>query len=305
VKSPRQAIAATVFAGLLWGSSFVVIKVGLETLDPYWFAFLRFATASVIAVSYAAVTGRLPALRDLLRNPLVILFGVSNAIGFILQFKGQTLTTAGKAALFVNVSTIFVAVGSRFMFRERFGPLKIIAVAAGMIGVFLVTTGGRLTISSPTEFAGDMIILGGAVAWTVFILLDKRIVHGTDVDIRALTAAQVLLTTGTALPAALIFAPASFPGAGASWWAVLYTAVFCTIIPFMLWSAGLRFISATVSSVILLIEILFALLLAALLLGERLSPGGIVGGCLIALAAYLATRGQIDEAAPGPDIVPE
>jgi len=60
-----------------------------------------------------------------------------------------------------------------------------------------------------------------------------------------------------------------------------------------------------VSSVILLIEILFALLLAALLLGERLSPGGIVGGCLIALAAYLATRGQIDEAAPGPDIVPE
>jgi drug/metabolite transporter (DMT)-like permease len=305
LRSPGQAIAATFLAGLLWGSSFVVIKVGLETLDPYWFAFLRFAVATVIAVGFAAATGRLPALLSLLRRPIVILFGVSNAIGFILQFKGQTLTTAGKAALFVNASTIFVAVGSRFMFRERFGPSKVIAVIAGMVGVFLVTTGGRFAIGSPTEFAGDMIILAGAVAWTVFILLDKRIVHGTDVDIRALTAAQVLLTAVTALPAALILAPRAFPAADASWWAIVYTAVFCTIIPFMLWTSGLRYITATVSSVILLVEILFAILLAAVLLGERLSTGGLIGGGLIVLAAYLATRGQLDETAPGPDIVPE
>ncbi|MBD3368317.1 MAG: EamA family transporter [Candidatus Eisenbacteria bacterium] len=303
--NPKQAVATTVLAGLLWGSSFVVIKIGLESLDPYWFAFLRFATATVIAVSYAAVTGRLRVLGRLLKNPLVILFGISNAVGFIMQFKGQTMTTAGKAALFVNLSTIFVAVGSRFMFRERFGPLKVVAVVAGMIGVFLVTTGGRFTIASPTEFAGDMIILGGAVAWTFFILLDKKIVHGTGVDIRALTAAQVLLTAATALPAALIFAPRAFPSFDASWWAILYTAVFCTVIPFMLWTSGLRYISATVSSVILLIEILFAIVLAAVLLGETLAPVGIVGAGLIALAAYLATRGQIEKAAPGPDIVPE
>ncbi len=301
----RQAVAATVLAGLLWGSSFVVIKFGLRTIDPYWFAFLRFAVATVIAVAYAAATGRLPALGRLLRRRIVILFGISNAIGFILQFKGQTMTTAGKAALFVNVSTIFVAVGSRFMFRESFGPLKIIAVVAGMIGVFLVTTGGRLTIASPTEFVGDMIILAGAVAWTFFILLDKKIVHDTDVDIRALTAAQVLLTALTALPVALLLAPRSFPAGDASWWAILYTAVFCTIIPFMLWTSGLRYITATVSSVILLIEILFALLLAAVLLGERLTPAGIVGGGLIALAAYLATRGHVEKTAPGPDFVPE
>jgi len=305
MKSPRQAVALTLLAGLLWGSSFVVIKIGLETIDPYWFAFLRFAVATVIAVAYVVATGRLGALRRLLCRKLVILFGVANALGFILQFKGQTLTTAGKAALFVNVSTIFVAVGSRFMFRERFGPLKVLAVAAGMVGVFLVTTGGRLSIASPTEFTGDMIVLGAAVAWTFFILLDKRIVHGTDVDIRALTAAQVLLTSLTALPAALLLAPRSFPALDASWWAILYTAVFCTIIPFMLWTAGLRFISATVSTVILLVEILFAILLAAVLLGERLTPVGLVGAGLIAVAAFLATRGEFERTAPGPDFVPE
>ncbi|MBD3348226.1 MAG: EamA family transporter [Candidatus Eisenbacteria bacterium] len=305
MKSRKQAIAATLLAGLLWGSSFVVIKVGLETIDPYWFAFLRFAVATVIAVSYAAATGRLRVVGALLRRPIVILFGVFNGLGFILQFKGQTMTTAGKAALFVNVSTIFVAIGSRFMFRERFGALKVVAVVAGMAGVFLVTTGGRLEIASRTQFVGDLIVLAGAVAWTFFILLDKKIVHGTEVDIRALTAAQVLLTTATALPAALLFAPHAFPAGDASWWAILYTAVFCTVIPFMLWTSGLRYISATVSSVILLVEILYAVALAAVLLGERLTTGGIVGGGLIAVAAYLATRGEVEMTAPGPDFVPE
>lgn len=305
MQSSKQAVAGTVLAGLLWGSSFVVIKVGLATLDPYWFAFLRFAAATAIAVGYAAATGRLATLGRLLRDPLIILLGVTNAVGFVLQFKGQTMTSAGKAALFVNASTIFVAIGSRFMFRERFGAAKIVAVVAGMAGVFLVTTGGRLEIASRTEFIGDMIILGAAFAWTWFTLLDKRIVHGTNVDIRALTAAQVAVTAATALPAALIFAPHAFPGADASWWAILYTAVFCTIIPFVLWTSGLRHISATVSSVILLVEILFAIVLAALLLGERLTTGGLIGGGLIAVAAVLATRGEVDETAPGPDIVPE
>lgn len=304
LRGARGAVSATVLSGLLWGSSFVVIKVGLREIDPYWFVTLRFATAAVIALGYVLLTGGVARLRRLLLNPLVLWLGVTNAVGFILQFKGQSFTTAGKAALFVNSSTILVAIASRFVFRERLGVLKIIAVVVGMAGVFLVTTGGRLRIAPGPELRGDLLVLGAAAIWTFFILLDKKIVAGRDVDLRALTAAMVTVTAASSLPAALVLG-GGFPAFSLSWWVIAYTAVFCTVIPFFLWTWGLKYISATASSVILLIEVVFAIALAAVALDERLAAGTLIGGLCIISAILLASRDARAEIAAGPDVVPE
>ncbi len=286
----RGPIIATILAGLLWGSSFIVVKLGLRTIDPYWFVFLRFAAAAVLALLYAAATGRLPDVLRLLRDPLVVWLGVTNAVGFVFQFQGQTMTTAGKAALFVNSSTIFVAIASRFVFQERFTSAKILAIVAGMVGVALVTTGGSLRFAPGPELLGDALVLAGAVVWTAFILLDKRIVGKLDVGIRSLTAAMVTTTALTALPVALVLGGGGLPTPGPGLWVVGYTAVFCTVVPFLLWTWALRSISATNSCVILLVEIVFALALAAVVFGERLSPGALAGAALIASAVYLASR---------------
>lgn len=304
MKGARGAVAATVLSGLLWGSSFVVIKLGLEEIDPYWFVTLRFSTAALIALAYVLATGGAARLRRLLLDPLVLWLGLTNAGGFILQFVGQSLTTAGKAALFVNSSTILVAIASRFVFRERLGGLKIVAVAIGIAGVFLVTTGGRLRVAPGPELRGDLLILLAAVVWTFFILLDKKIVGERDVDLRALTAAMVTVTAVSSLPAAL-FLGGPFPQVSVSWWAIGYTAVLCTVIPFFLWTWGLRYISATVSSVILLVEVVFAIALAAAILAERPAAGTVVGGLCIVCAIVLASRGAGAEIAAGPDVVPE
>jgi len=305
MRGSRGAILATLGAGLLWGSSFSVIKLGLRTIDPYWFVFLRFACASAIALAYLGPAGRLGDVAVLLRRPLVIWLGVTNAIGFVFQFKGQTLTSAGNAALIINSCTIYVAVASRFVFRERFGALKTVAVVAGMLGVFLVTTGGRLAVAVGPAFRGDMLVLVAAFTWTAFIILDKRIVGGLTVDVRALTGAMVVVTAATALPCALVLGRGAFPSASPDWWTVPYTAIFCTVIPFFLWTWGLRLITATASSVIMLSEVVFALALAAAILGERLSPAGFAGSALIIAAVLLASREARGEPVTGPDLVPE
>ncbi len=305
MRGSRGAIVATVAASLLWGSSFSVIKIGLRSVDPYWFVFLRFAFASVVALSVVAALGKLAEVRSLLARPLVIWLGVTNAAGFIFQFKGQTMTTAGNAALLINTCMIFVAIVSRFVFRERFGPLKFLAVASGVIGALLVTTGGRLDFASGPTIRGDLLVLVAAFLWTFFIILDKKIVGGHDVDVRSLTAAMVVVTAVSALPAALILGRGAFPTSTEQLWTIPYTAVFCTVIPFFLWSHGLKYITATTSSVVMLTEVVFALALAAMLLGERLSTGGLAGSVLIMLAVLLASRGATEEIAAGPDVVPE
>ena len=305
MKGSKGAVLATVAAGLLWGSSFAVVKIGLRSIDPFWFVFLRFAAASVLVILVSALTGRTRRFLALLRNPLVVWLGVSNAAGFLFQFKGQTMTTAANAALLINASTIFVAVASRVVFRERFGPLKVLAVLVGMAGVFLVTTGGRPSAAMGAALHGDLLVLTAALLWTFFILLNKQIVAGHDVDVHGLTAAMVTVTTVIALPVALVFGRGSFPKSSGELGTVPYTAVFCSIAPFYLWTWGLKRITATTSSVVLLTEVVFALTLAAVLLGERLSPVALVGSVLILAAVALASRDKGEEAPVGPDVVPE
>jgi len=241
----------------------------------------------------------------LIRHPLVIWLGVTNAVGFIFQFKGQTMTTAVNAALIINSCTIYVAVASRFVFRERFGPAKLSGVVLGLLGVYLVTTGGRPSVALGSGLTGDLIILVAALTWTAFIVLDKRIVESLDVDVRALTGAMVTLTAVTALPVALVFGGTALPAVSADWWTVPYTAVFCTILPFFLWTWGLKSMSATTSSVVMLSEVIFALILASLILGERLTAAGLAGSTLIVVAILLASREPAVKTATGPDVVPE
>lgn len=305
VKGTRGAVLATLAAGLLWGSSFAVVKIGLRSIDPFWFVFLRFAVASVLAVLVSVMTGRIAGVLALLKNPLVMWLGVSNAAGFVFQFKGQTMTTASNAALLINTSTIFVAIASRIVLRERFGPMKVLAVLIGLAGVFLVTTGGRPATGVGPALRGDLLVVTAAFLWTFFILLDKRIVTSHAVDVRALTAAMVTVTAVTALPVALVFGRGGFPGPSVELWTVPYTAVFCTIAPFLLWTWGLKHITATTSSVVLLTEVVFALTLASLLLGERLSPLAFLGSAMILAAVALASRDKVGELAVGPDVVPE
>ncbi|HSV42164.1 MAG TPA: DMT family transporter, partial [Methanomassiliicoccales archaeon] len=64
----------------------------------------------------------------------------------------------------------------------------------------------------------------------------------------------------------------------------LYTGIFCTTVAFMLYNVGLRSLGATTTSLILLVEMVFGLTFAFLLLGERPDQTTIVGGSLILLA---------------------
>ena len=301
----RGAVVSTLAAGLLWGSSFSVIKIGLRSLDPFWFVLLRFVFASLLAVGAALIAGRGRRFASYLRHPLVIWLGVSNAAGFVFQFKGQTLTSASHAALLINASTIFVAIASRFVFRERFGPAKTLSIVIGMLGVLLVTTRGGMARWGGPGLVGDLLIVLAAFLWSFFILLDKRIVSEPGTDVRALTAAMVAMTTLCAVPVALIFGEGGFPRFTPDWWTIAYTGAFCTVLPFFLWTSGLRFITATTSSVIMLAEVVFALALAAVLLGERLSAGAVIGSLMILTAVAIISREKSERVPVGPDVVPE
>ena len=87
--SIRAPVGLIAFSGVLWGTSFVAMKVGLEFVDPYSFAFLRLVTASVFSAALLFVRER-PQL-SVLRNWRIWVLGILNAGGFILEYVGMSL----------------------------------------------------------------------------------------------------------------------------------------------------------------------------------------------------------------------
>ena len=291
-KSTSDLFAAegiTLLAAAFWGTSFIVVELGLEIINPFWFAQLRFLVAALGALLVVVVL-RKRIERKLILSHWIWLLGLFNALGFFGQFVGQTMTNATKTALLINLNLVTVALLSMVIIGEHFSKKKGFAVLVSIFGVFLLTTNGDLSQLTSGEFIGDMFALAGGFSWAFYIVTNKKVVSQPEIDIVTLTACVMLTTTILMIPITLIFGGISldvlsigFEGAQF----VIYLGIFCNVIPFLLWTYGLRRLPATASTLLLLAEVFVAAILAMLILGEFLTLIGLVGGGFIVLAIII------------------
>ncbi|MDD5503077.1 MAG: EamA family transporter [Candidatus Thermoplasmatota archaeon] len=267
MEGKNSAILATLLSSVIWGSSFVAIGWGLGAggLDPYSFAFIRFLVAALAMFVPLALLTKFNF--SLFADRQIIIIGLVNGLAYFLQFIAQDYTTPAKAALLVNLNNILVAFLSVWMFGEKLGISKKAAIILGVVGVFLVTTKGDISVlrtGGGTELIGDALALVAGIAWAFYIVLMKKYVSSGERNISQLTACVFVYTAIAILPAFLISGGLSaVPLISTNGWiAIIYTAIFCTIAAFVLWSYGLRKISATASSVMLLMEIVSAFFLS-------------------------------------------
>ncbi len=282
------ALGETSLAAALWGTSFPVISVALrEGLEPTTFLFLRFALASPL-VLVLALTMR----KDLRRHFMdrgVWVVALLNAVGFFCQFVGQVRTSASVAALLVNLSVVLAAVGSAVFLKERLGAYKVSGVVLAFAGTALIATNGDLGSVTGGELLGDALYITAAVSWAGYIVYAKGRTDAAGWDPVAVSACIVSLTALFALPPALLFW-----GAGSmtplSWEAIVYTAVFNSAIPFVLYQSGLRWLTATSSAIVLMLEVVVAVLISVVALGEAFSFFSAVGAAAV-LSSILLVSG--------------
>ncbi len=278
-------------AVFLWSTSFPFIKWALSETGPGPLVAVRFLVAGLAAVLLFAILRR-PMPWFLLKKPWMWVLALSNAAGFALQFFGQELTSAARAALFINTYVIFVAVAAFWFLRERAGLKTWIGVIMGSLGAAVVITGFSSSFLGSGNFIGDLLCVGAALAFTVYILVSKKMI---DAGLSALDMSFALMVSTA--PLTLIFGliqPSSFNFTTV--WAGSYLGVFCSLVPFILYTYSLRFLSATVSSVMFLGEVVMATVWSFLFLGERFTPAEIFGAMLILFGIFISsTEGQKSE----------
>ena len=266
---------------LIWGTTWIFIKVGLADLPPITFAASRFALAVVILLPVIWIR-ELPWPRSTSEWKLVALTGfLQFSLNYSSVFWAEQYITSGLAAVLQAMITVFgLLLAWIFLPAERITPLKIFAVFLGIAGVAVISI-EQLRVESVMAFAGCVAIVAGAYAAAQASILIKA--RGSSLHPASLVCAQMVC----GLPALLIYAfvaegnPLTFDWTWTAVACVLYLTIFGTIAAFWLYYWLLSRIESTKAMMISLVTPLIAVLIGAIFLGERLPPQTLFGGVLI------------------------
>ena len=283
----KQAVLLTIIASSLWGTSFPAIKIGLQFMDAYTFVFLRFSFALLLMVGVLLFTKNFAL--NFNKKRLILFLGITNGAAYLLQYMGMFYTSASKASLLVNLTVIWVALLSPIILKEQISRKKLSGVIVSFLGIFLVTTNLNLQSFNTGEIFGDILVIAAGIIWALFIIYNKPLVNESENMTQSLTL--LLLFTMIPLMPVLTITSANFLTLPwEAWIAITYTAIFCWIIPYLLWSKGLKNISPVTSSVILLNEIIVAVAISTIILKESLTVVSGIGAALIIIAIIVVSN---------------
>jgi drug/metabolite transporter (DMT)-like permease len=272
--------AFLVIASFIWGTSFISVKIGVEHVDPFLFSILRFSLGSIVLLAVLLILKRLDT--RLFKNKLLWGISLINAVALEFQHYGMTMTSATNAVLLVDIDVVFIALLAVVILAEKITNRIVTGLLLGMIGVVIITTNGDLSSVVSGSFLGNAMVFFGGVLWAFYVVYQKKVLV-KESDVLLVTGVVIFETTLFLLPMTFMFA-GSYVVDSVGWLSVLFTGVFCTGLAFLLYNTGLKAISATIASVILLLEIVFAMLFAFIVLGETPTIVTAIGGALIIIA---------------------
>ncbi|MFQ6117298.1 MAG: DMT family transporter, partial [Candidatus Bipolaricaulia bacterium] len=208
---------------------------------------------------------------------LSLLSGVFLALHFIFWISSLNYTAVASSGVLVSTNPIFVGLGTRFILRERLGPLLLWGIAISILGGLLIGAGdlrfGR------EEFLGDLLALGGAVWASAYFLVGRRVRQRVGLFnyifvVYGLAAAALLMVVLVARQPLL-----GYPGQ-------VYLFLFLLALgPQLLGHSSLNWVlkytSAATVAVATLGEPVGSTVLAYLILGEGLTLLKLLGGLLI------------------------
>ena len=270
--TPRAFLLALAVVAV-WGTNFVVIRIGLDALPPLLFAALRFAAVVVPLIFFV----KRPAVRwrDL------ALYGLFIGVGqFGLLFIAiDGLIAPGLASLVVQTQVVFTIGLAMRGSGERLAPVQwaALGLAVAGIGVIMAHTGGD------TSVLGVVLVLGAALSWSLGNMVSRRI---GKVDMLSFIVWSSLFAVPPLFAMALVFEGgsrivAAVAAATPTVWAVVaWQAVGNTLFGYGAWGWLLaRYPAATVAPMALLVPV-FGMGGAALWLGEPL-PGWKLGAAAL------------------------
>ena len=276
---------------LLWAGNFIVGKAVSDQHAPLGLSFWRWFLASVLFVPFAFRSmwqQRHIIQRYFWHITLLALLSVSlfNSLAYIsLQY-----TTATNATLFNSFIPIFILIISSLFFNEPISKKQVLGVAISLLGVIAILTKLDQTILMSLQInQGDLWMLLASLDWALYSILLKYL---RPKELTAVSFLGILMIIGTILilPVYLLnpFAEPTMTLNRDMLSALIYIAVFPSIVSYLVWNYGMQRLGAATGGQYIHLMPLFGAIMAVIFLGEAIQLYHIVGALLIGSGLWLS-----------------
>jgi drug/metabolite transporter (DMT)-like permease len=280
----RPAVILTLLA-LIWGASFMLIKIADRQLAPATLILGRLGSAALLLAAIAVVRLGPRTTLDEIRSAwrwLVVIGLVNTALPFWLLSWGEKRIDSGLASIIQGAVPIFNALLAFAFFREaRVRGLRLVGLAIGFVGVALL-----VGAQPQGKLLAALAVVAMALCYAIGTLLAGRYVRGTPPLVVALASTAV--STLAALPAGIVQAPSGM-WHGETIMAILVLGFVGTAFAYLLFFALIQRAGPNYATLVTYLVPPIALAYGAIFLGESFGPTAFVALALILAGVALAT----------------
>lgn len=286
--------AALIFATLFWSGNFIAGRALADAIDPISLNFWRWLLALIplVPLSWRPLVQHGPAIRAHWRR--IALLGLTGvALFHTLVYLALAKTLAVNALLILSLTPIMIAIAAWLFQGERPSGRGSVGIAVSLAGAMVLVAHGEIAALRRFEIdAGALWMLAALAVFAAYSLLLRGGAPGVP---------PLALHTASSIAGVLWMAPAyavqlAYGDPLALTWtgmlAIGYIALFASAIAFLLWIRSVGEIGPTRAGTFIHLMPVFGVVLAALLLGERIAPFHVAGATLVFGGLAIANRGR-------------
>ena len=303
-RAPRrlQVVVAFGLVYVLWGSTYLAIRIAIEHLTPLMMGGLRFIAAGLLMLGFRAFRGHRIRVgrRDLLRLTF---------IGFLLLVSSNVVLGWGELYIPTSLAALLVAVIPLwFLILERIShstdrlPGRGIAgIALGVVGVAVLLWPDLTGLGHPgnggfggRQLFGALLVLFASVSWAIGSILAKR--WQMPIDPYAAAGWQMLFGGAICGALALLIGDArhtTFAGAARSLWAIVYLIVAGSMVGFTAYVWLLKNVPIAKVATYAYVNPIVAMMLGCFFHGEKLDRYMLAGSVVVIVSVILVTGAKV------------
>lgn len=273
---------------MVYGFGNPMTKIAYESITPLWMLATRFSIAFIVMLvlfrrRISSALKQAPVNRTNHYGPLKFKLWLPSAAccagAYISCNLALNLTSATNVGFIMSLPVLFAPLLAMIFLRQRYEFRRLPVQLAAIVGLFLLCCNGGVFSFG----LGEALALLEALCLAGFLVFGERAMK--EMDVMALTTLQVGLTAFISLAAALLTDDISVLAhvRPEAWWIILYLAITCTIIAYLLQNVAVRHLSSQTVSMLQCTQPILTAFASYVLLGETLSGIGLAGAAIIIL----------------------
>ncbi|MDN3220632.1 DMT family transporter [Pseudomonas nunensis] len=277
---------------LSWGTTWLGIKIAVESVPPLTAAGLRFLIAFPLFLSFALLR-REPLLFPRQSRWFFVFVTLSYfSLPYYLLNYGEMHVSSGLTALLFSCMPVFILIFSAVFLREKIYPSQVIGIAIGFGSLFMIIRSQGLHLDH-AEFFGVLAILAAALMHALCYVITKK--QGSAISVITYNTLPIGLAGLMLFVAGLSFEAPVFDDISArSWGALLYLGLVASVGGFIVYFLLLKRLSPIILSFVFIIFPVFAVVIGAWYEGQSISRELMIYSAVL-LAGFAITKLPVEK----------